>query len=76
MLTAGGSSPVAQRVKDQVWSLQLLRLLLWRGFDPWPGNFHLLWAPPFPKENDMTDEYLRFDYKTISCKLLEETFPK
>ena len=27
------SSPVAHRVKDPASSL------LWRGFDPWPGNF-------------------------------------
>ena len=34
--------PVAQRVKDLALSLQWLGLLLWRGFDPWPGNFHML----------------------------------
>ena len=34
------SSPVLQQVKDLVLSLQQLRLLLWRGFDPWPGKFH------------------------------------
>ena len=35
-----------QQVKDLALSLQWLGLLLWRGFDPWPGNFHLLWAWP------------------------------
>ena len=37
---------VAQRVKDPVLSLQQLGLLLWHGFDPWPQNFHMLWAWP------------------------------
>ena len=27
-------------------SLQRLGLLLWQGFDSWPGNFHMLWAQP------------------------------
>ena len=37
---------MAQRVKDLVLSLQWLGLLLWRGFDPWTRNFHMLraWA--------------------------------
>ena len=34
------SSLVAQQIKD------LVLLLLWRGFDPWPGNFHMSWARP------------------------------
>ena len=33
------SSSVVQQVKDPVLSLQQLRLLLWRRFDPWPGTF-------------------------------------
>ena len=32
------SSLMAQQVKDQALSLQLLRLLLWCGFDPWLGE--------------------------------------
>ena len=40
------SSLVAQWVKDPVLSLQCLRLLLWCGFDPWPGNSHVLWLWP------------------------------
>ena len=39
-----GSSLVAQHVKDPALSPQQLGLLLWRGFDPWPGNFHVLWV--------------------------------
>ena len=38
------SSLVAQWVKDLVWSLQWLWLLLWQEFDPWPRNFHVPWA--------------------------------
>ena len=34
------SSRVAQWVKDLALSL------LWRGFDPWPGNFHIPWLWP------------------------------
>ena len=38
-----GSSLVVQQVKDLVLSSLLwLWLLLWHGFDPWPGNFHTL----------------------------------
>ena len=33
---------MAQQVKDLTLSLQQLGLLLWHGFDPWPGNSHLL----------------------------------
>ena len=34
MEVGGGRSPVAQQVK-------YLASLQWRGFDPWPGNFHM-----------------------------------
>ena len=37
---------MAQQVKDPAMSLQQLRLLLWFGFDPWPGNFHMPWVQP------------------------------
>ena len=36
------SSLVLQRIKDPTLSLQWLGSLLWHGFDPWPGNFHML----------------------------------
>ena len=39
MEVGGGSSPVAQQVK-------YLASLQWRGFDPWPGNFHMSWTWP------------------------------
>ena len=35
---------VAQRDKDPVLSWQWIRLLLWHGFDPWPGNFCPQWV--------------------------------
>ena len=40
------SSLVAQQVKDLALALQQLRSLLWCGFDPWPGNFHMPRARP------------------------------
>ena len=33
---------MTQQVKDLELSLLWLWLLLWRGFDPWLGNFHML----------------------------------
>ena len=39
-----GSSLVVQWVKDLVWSLQWLGLLLWCGFESWPWNFRRPWA--------------------------------
>ena len=38
------SSLVVWWVKDPVLSLQRLGLLLWRGFHPWPRNFHMTQA--------------------------------
>ena len=35
---------MTQWIKDWGLSLQWLGLLLWCGFDPWPGNFHRPWA--------------------------------
>ena len=39
----------AQQVKDPAWSQ------LWRGFDPWPGNFHMLCRQPKKK---IKEEYI------------------
>ena len=39
IITLGGSSLVAQRVKDPTLLLPCLWLLLSNGFDPWPENF-------------------------------------
>ena len=43
-------SSVAQQVKDLALSLPWFRLLLWHRFDPWPGNFHMLWLQPKKKK--------------------------
>ena len=32
---------MTQWVKDLVLSLQQLESLLWRRFDPWPGNYNM-----------------------------------
>ena len=37
-------SLVVQWVKDPALSLQRRRSWLWRGFDLWPGNFHMPWV--------------------------------
>ena len=44
-----------QWFKDLALSLYQFRLLLWPGFGPWPGNFHMLWAQP-KKKKDLTSE--------------------
>lgn len=41
---------VAQWVKNLALSLQRLRVLLWCGFDPRPGNFHMPRAWPKKRE--------------------------
>ena len=35
---------MAQQVKDPALSLPWLRMLLWCGFDSWPGNFCIMQA--------------------------------
>ena len=41
---------MAPWVKDLVWLLQWLQLLLWHGFNPWRGNFHMSLGMPPPKK--------------------------
>ena len=41
-----------QQVKDPALSLKWLGLLLWHGFDPWSGNFHM------PKKGGGTFVYI------------------
>ena len=60
------SSLVVQYVKDLALSLQWLGTLLWRGFDPWPGNFRILRA--WPKPNQTTN-------KKISVLVQAHFFP-
>ena len=33
-----------QQVKDLAFSQQQFGSLLWHGFDPWSGNFHMPWV--------------------------------
>ena len=39
-----------QGAKDMVLSLPRLGSLLWHGFDPWPGNFHMPRVGPKKKK--------------------------
>ena len=41
-----GEFLVVQWVNDPALPQLWLRLLLWCGFYPWPGNFHMLWVQP------------------------------
>ena len=50
------SSPVAQQVKDLALSLPWFGSLLWRGFSPWCGNFHMPQVWPKKKIKDIKQE--------------------
>ena len=41
---------MAEQVKDLILSLFWLGTLLWCRFDPWTGNFCMLWAWPQKKK--------------------------
>ena len=43
---AGLSPDPVQQVKDLVLPQLWHRLQMQLGFDPWPGNFHMLWVQP------------------------------
>ena len=43
-------SSLVQQVKDLSLSLLWFRSLLWHGFSPWPGNFHMPWVWPKKEE--------------------------
>ena len=49
---------MAQWVRDLALSLLWLGLLLWHGFDPWPGNFHMLcmWQKKKKKKKEEEEE--------------------
>ena len=57
-----GNSFVVQQIKDLALSLQQLRLLLWCGFDPWPGNFYMLQAWPKKKFDFFFLRFKKFYY--------------
>ena len=68
---------MAQWVKDPALSLLWLRLPLQRGFDPWPGNFHMLqvwWKKGKEKKererdnNDTSVIGLGEGYVALGCK--------
>ena len=50
---------MAQWVKVPVQSLPWLGSLLWHRFDPWPGNFHVLWVWQKKREKDMKGIQIR-----------------
>lgn len=41
-----------QHIKDLALSVQQLRSLLWRQFDPWPKSFLMPWAWPKKRERE------------------------
>ena len=49
--TTIGGPFVVQQVKDLVLSQQQPGSLLWRGFDLWPGNFHMLQGQQVKQKN-------------------------
>ena len=59
-----------QQVEGLALSLQQLGLLLWRGFNPWSRNFHMLWV--WPRKEDWsaslfsqlygTESYTKYQY--------------
>ena len=51
-----GSSLIGQQVKDLALSPEGLGPRLWRGFDPWPGNFRPRHAWPKPNQNNDTKQ--------------------
>ena len=52
------SSLVTQWMKDPVLSMLWLQSLLWRRFDPWPRNFHMMQVRP-KKINMHTNIFLK-----------------
>lgn len=60
---------MAQQVKNTALSMKWFWLLLWLGFDPWPGNFHMLWVRPkshthMPTNNNNKIKILKADMKS------------
>ena len=47
---------MVQQVKNLALSPQMLGLLLWCRFDPWPWNFHMSWAWPRKKKKKIEGE--------------------
>ena len=58
---------MAPWVKDLILSLLWLSLQLWRGFDPWPRNFHMLWVQK-KKKKKKKDNILGVPFVGISLR--------
>ena len=66
---------MARWVKDLALSLRQLGSLLWGEFDPWPGNFHMLWLRP-KRKNIYGGGGNRADWIPRSCLEMEcQGFP-
>ena len=48
------------------WFMDLALSLLWRGFDPWPRDFHMLQAPPKKKKKKIAQAAPKANYNRIS----------
>ena len=55
----------AQQVKYLVLSLQWLWLLLWRGCDPWPRNFHMPWTRKKKKRCKLYEASFIFSFSLL-----------
>ena len=60
---------MTQQVKDPALSLLWLRLHLWLGFDPWPGNGHVPQA--WQKKKKKKKKVARADVPALSLILRE-----
>ena len=61
---------MVQCIQDPALSLQQPGSLLWHGFDPWPGNFHMTQAQhPPPKKIEINNKYWFGEYLTIRTKI-------
>ena len=56
---------MTQWVKDLALLPQQLGLLLWSEFDPWPGNFRMLWAQPRKKNKGLKRFKVRETHKWL-----------
>ena len=67
---------MAQWVKGPALSLLWLGYLLWCGFGPWPGNFHMLQAwPKKGKENQNKTNNNQYSPKETQKLMLFQKFP-
>lgn len=60
-------------VKDLALSPLWLGSLLWREFDPWPGNFSMPWAQSKKKENKKLRTHLLLSTKSPELPTVPDT---